>query len=727
VNEAGIQQGGVVETGAASLSQEPAKNPGPRAGRWTGAGVVLLMLAGVVAVYCPWELFREDRTLYGIDFQNIHIRRLHYARESLFGPERTLPAWYTRELLGTPFWSNIQNFPWIPTRLILLGLSLHHVYPAAVNVAAVLSALFTYLYARKMGLGHAASAVSGWTFACAGFFASRVMAGHLPLLEAYPALPLLLWLIEGIASAPRPDRRLPLRVAGLGLSCAALSLAGHPQVPFYAMVAAGAYLLVRLRGRRAIAPLLAMALGVGMAGAVLWPMSQLILRSTRVLSLERAGNDLPYPYWRIGSMFFPWRDGWPAPVIRPGLPVALEPEHTAVFWDTVCYVGWLPLLAAGGLLVRLLRRRRLPETSWLFVAVMGTAAFVLALPFAGRLLALLPGTFLRSPARQMYLTTFSLAMGLGIAVHLLRQLPIARRWVIWSVLCAGIAVHAFDLGRHARTFVRVEPPVRYSDKDIAALRGAVGEGRMAIDYQLALGVNRSVDDVGFFDSIILARPYRAIMAMAGARPGLNVQEFNGVHLGYAALAGLCVQGVVSVQFRPDLIPVAQTALQKVYAVPDAAPRASFIPEPLISYVEESEMLERLRDPKFDLRWFAMLTPDKRPDRPGPPASASVEPRVSYARPGPDQIDLTVEKASRGIVRVAESWDPGWSASVDGKPAQTLCSDTFLTAVRVDAGDHRIRLTYRTPGARTGLAISIASLAGLLALSASCRRRAQMAA
>jgi hypothetical protein len=30
----------------------------------------------------------------------------------------------------------------------------------------------------------------------AGFFASRVMAGHLPLLEAYPALPQLLWLVD---------------------------------------------------------------------------------------------------------------------------------------------------------------------------------------------------------------------------------------------------------------------------------------------------------------------------------------------------------------------------------------------------------------------------------------------------------------------------------------------------------------------------------------------------
>src|SRR5439155_917964 len=111
--------------------------------------------------------------------------------------------WYSREAMGTPFFADIQNFPLIPTRLPLLLFPPHAAYAPAVALAAALAALFTYLLSRRLGARPIAAAAAGFTFAAAGFFASRVMAGHLPYLEAYPALPLLLWLAErGIAAAP---------------------------------------------------------------------------------------------------------------------------------------------------------------------------------------------------------------------------------------------------------------------------------------------------------------------------------------------------------------------------------------------------------------------------------------------------------------------------------------------------------------------------------------------
>jgi hypothetical protein len=78
-------------------------------------------------------------------------------------------------------------------------------YAIAVTLSAVLAALFTYLYVRKIGLGLIASAAAGWTFACNGFYAARIAAGHLPLLEAYPALPLLLWVAESLIQAEERD------------------------------------------------------------------------------------------------------------------------------------------------------------------------------------------------------------------------------------------------------------------------------------------------------------------------------------------------------------------------------------------------------------------------------------------------------------------------------------------------------------------------------------------
>jgi hypothetical protein len=189
-----------------------------------------------------------------------------------------MPAWYSRELLGTPFRANIQNFPFIPTRLLIVMLldpSAPLTYPIMVTLSAVLAALFTFLYGRRIGIGNLGAAIGGWTFACSGYYASRIAAGHLPLLEAYPALPMLLWMIESQLRDPQHPRRWMLAL-GAGAACAAL--AGHPQIPAYSLATAAAYALWRngLRStHRAIGP---MILGVGCAAFALLPMALIMLQ-----------------------------------------------------------------------------------------------------------------------------------------------------------------------------------------------------------------------------------------------------------------------------------------------------------------------------------------------------------------------------------------------------------------------------------------------------------------
>src|SRR4051812_48940301 len=179
------------------------------------------MLLGVLAVYLPVVALWQGKIISGGDFAYLHVRRMAFAREQLFhNPAGThLPAWYPRELLGTPFWSNVQNFPFLPTRLlVLLTLEPQYTYTFAIVIAALLTATFTYTYARRIGLGAVAGAGAGWTFACCGFFAGRIPAGHMPLLEAMPALPLLLWLIEVCLQSPPKDRRIGWKLVALGLS-----------------------------------------------------------------------------------------------------------------------------------------------------------------------------------------------------------------------------------------------------------------------------------------------------------------------------------------------------------------------------------------------------------------------------------------------------------------------------------------------------------------------------
>ena len=155
------------------------------------------MIAGVLGVYARPALFDGSSSLEGLDYPQLHQGRIEYAQAAL--AEGRLPEWYPREFLGAPFRANLQSFPWIPTRFVLYLVSGPTAFALGAILGAVLAAWFTWLYCLGR-MSPWAAAVAGWTFACSGYFAARVFVGHLPLLEAYPALPLLAWLVERSAA-----------------------------------------------------------------------------------------------------------------------------------------------------------------------------------------------------------------------------------------------------------------------------------------------------------------------------------------------------------------------------------------------------------------------------------------------------------------------------------------------------------------------------------------------
>ena len=677
------------------------------------------MLFFVTAVY--WSPPIPDSVLMGLDYLELHSRRMQYARDALFGPEGVLPAWYSRELLGTPFWSNIQNFPFIPTRLLVLltmepnGL---HTYGNAVTLSALIAALFTYLYLRKIGLELTGAAAAGWTFACSGYYASRVAAGHLPLLEAYPALPLLMWVNESLIQALErggPSRRW---IGIASVSCTCVMLAGHPQLPVYAMSVAGLYSLWRGGLRRGFLACGAMALGVGMAGFALVPMGMLIGRSTRVLALAPPFNDLAMPPARLATFFLPWRDGVP-PLLDPaGLNQFHGYPSLVYFWDTVCYAGLLPWIAVVLLLCFAARSRRDRSTMKiaLFVSMLGVTGVVLSLPVTHQVLSLIPGTILRSPARAIYLTEFALAVALGAGLHwiTLSVQPAVSRIVLPLLLI----VHAVDLGIHDRRFILRESLSAPTTEThiMGNILKRVGDGRVAIDYAVTLSENRKFDDVGFFDSIMLALPYRMILSLSNAPRELNIQTFNGSEMSLRALAAVGVKFVISTVKREDLWKEGQVYGITIYSISSPSRRAEFFDADQTQYLSTDAIHAKLRDPDFDLRSVLLLGREAMPAEPQSRVKTSKGlATVEYRRPDSDHIESTVTTGRSGYLRIIESWDPGWSATVDGLSVPVVPAMDALLAVPISPGTHEVRFIYRTPGVIAGQTISIISVTLLFGL------------
>lgn len=701
----------------------------PARSRTTWLALAVMLLA-VACVYWPPAMAPGERLL-GIDYSTLHVRRMGFARDALLGPAHALPAWYPRELLGTPFWSNIQNFPFLPTRLAILVAfdpAGPRAFPAAAMLSALVAALFTFALCRRLGWGAVGSAAAGWTFAASGFYASRVAAGHLPLLEAYPALPMMLWAVESLAQAS--GRARPVRVLVLGLATMLALLVGHPQLSIYAGLAAGAYATWRAfargeadgpRWRRIALPFGAMALGAGCAAFALVPMAMLTAgRSTRTLALDPAGNDLALPYGRLAAWLFPGLDGYPGQ-LSPGRGELFGGyPSTAHFWETANYIGVLPWLAIAALWI--VGRR----PSWrigdpvTFLALMGVLGILLSLPWWQQVTQVLPGTYLRSPARSVYVTELALAIVLGRAADLaLRQPPV----VAWRVgVAVALIAHALDVGAHVRRhLVAFLPGDPIDAARLATIAADTGDGRVAFDNELMTAANRRLDDVGFFDSVMLARSYRLVLDLGLASPGANVQEFFGSSLPPRALRALGVRRVLTTSTLADLPLHARFGPLNLYRVDDAAPRAAFFPAGRVRFMEEPAIRAALRDPVADVTTDVMLPPAARDAVPAGEASDAAS-RVEYARESSDRIRCVVDAGTGGVLRLIESFDPGWHATLDGAAAPIFPAQGALLAVPVPAGRHEVVFTYRTPGATAGAIVSVASLGGLIALAGLARRR-----
>lgn len=61
------------------------------------------------------------------------------------------------------------------------------------------------------------------------------------------------------------------------------------------------------------------------------------------------------------------------------------------------------------------------------------------------------------------------------------------------------------------------------------------------------------------------------------------------------------------------------------------------------------------------------------------------------------------------------YDRGWTIVIDGQPTELLPAlDEGMSAIQVDEGEHRIEMSYRSPGLTVGCTISALSLFALIA-------------
>jgi hypothetical protein len=142
----------------------------------------------------------------------------------------------------------------------------------------------------------------------------------------------------------------------------------------------------------------------------------------------------------------------------------------------------------------------------------------------------------------------------------------------------------------------------------------------------------------------------------------------------------------------------------VWGVPEAQPRSWVVGATRVA--DGAGAFEALLDPSFDPAREVLLAGGRARAAPPGFAGASRVVRLDSGR-----VTLDVEANGPGFVVLADAFDPGWRAAVDGRPAPVRRANVAFRAVEVPGGRHRVEMVYRPRSVTVGLSLSLAALVG----------------
>jgi hypothetical protein len=672
--------------------------------------------AATLAAQAPWQGVAEPTTgnpnLRDLTWQ-VQPWLIFLRHEMRAG---RLPFWEPHQFAGSPYWSNGSGAPLFPLHLLFALLPLQLGWVLLPWLRIVIGGCGAWCLARELGASRPAALLAALVFPLSGMITSFLL---FPMGNTHALVPWVLLAVERLANG---RGSWPALAAAGGLQM----LGGHPETPVFTALLAGIYLLVRGSSR----PLAAW--GRFLAGWTVAAAISAIQILPFFLTLTRSGKWLhpdaapPAPLGVVASV-----------LLRLILPDLFGNPAAGTWWGpfnfaaTAVYAGalTLPLAAAGLAAVRGDRRWRAVAAMTLFALLaayelFGLRQVLLAVPLVSRGLhhymkfgvelglALLAAAgcdrWLSGGGRGL-LAGAGLVLGLlavswwclgdGFRAHALigtesawtawiaglvgllslsLLLPAARRWTVWPLLPALLMIDL--VAAHART----NPGL--ADAKLYPATGAV--------------------------RFLQGRPER--MAALG----------DAFHPDAAMVYGLY-------DVRGDS-PVKLQSYDEVYADMGAADPVYF--HPIVNW--SSPWLDQL-----GVRWIAAGPAEEAPsglgwrlayagrdarvfERPGawPLArlEGSGEARVEARLPGEWRIALQVAAPARLVV--AETWDPGWRATLDGRPVAVEPLQGVLMAVPVWPGSGRVELRYHPDGFVPGMALSALGLCAVAAGALLRRRR-----
>jgi hypothetical protein len=149
---------------------------------------------------------------------------------------------------------------------------------------------------------------------------------------------------------------------------------------------------------------------------------------------------------------------------------------------------------------------------------------------------------------------------------------------------------------------------------------------------------------------------------------------------------------------PGIQPGFQSRDYYVMENPSALPRA-FVPEQVEIMTNDGEQLEKLVAPDFNPEKTAFLESSVA-------LPQNCRGSVEIKQETPTHVTVGAQMKTPGLLVLADSWNAGWKATLDGKPVPILRTDYDLRGVVLPSGTSTVDFRYDSDTVRRAFQLAI---------------------
>ena len=701
---------------------------GPVADRWARRWGWALITLAVLLVYWPLSTFA-----YGLvhgDTLDCWVPWRWFIAQAL--QDGHFPLWNPYAQGGYPIYADLQGPAWYPPSIALGGTIGHTLYTLQalflgyVIVGGIGMMRLVRLLQRDARIG----LVIGLAYALSGFFTAHQMHFYAVISAAW-----LPWLLAAqLKLMDRPTWRSALEAA---LFQALLLTGGNHTFTLIgtwlllALIVGAAWQAWRCGDRPFVYRLVGMeALFAGLSALMAcgtfyawWEVSPYLARTEGMAYADAAMN--PFTGHALWSMLFPYAVGTDAAWL------GTDPTMANGF------TGVIMVLLAAFALVR--KRSRVENIIGVFGMVCALASFGAALPVHRLLWAAVPGLDLfRFPSYYQWFAALAvLVLASGTLARWSSMMPERRAWVraaIGATLALVVAVLAWAWLMHfgeppfraeGTLYERITGPWRWhrvlvaAPATLAALAAFLWWARIERPRWGLLALLVLVE-MGW--ATMLAQWNTALGDYSPARLQARLSEQPhgpvwpelvpiGEHADGSALLRDIWRNMGNFTGKPSLDGFNSFRLKDRDRLADEHPAllTAMKRQPLVyltdSVVPEAAYVPSAVDPARDSALVVVAQPIPGPLHHYPGDSLWVT-RFDH-----DGISLGTSTARPTFALLQQSWYPGWTAQVDGRPVELVRANIACFGVVLPAGRHELSFRFRKPVAPWLLAVSLITFLG----------------